>query len=155
VSPALLRTWAGACALVVGFSAASCSDTFVTRYDTVSAARADRLFERGWLPDVFPAESGPIVESYDVDTNARCARVTFSAASRVRIQAALSAAGFEATRPPTRKPELRQCPFSGVDADAAPTLLMRRRREFGDLEFAAVFPGELLYWSAQSQPAGS
>ena len=38
-------------------------------YPTLESARRDRLFERGWLPDVLPASSSHISVSSDLDLN--------------------------------------------------------------------------------------
>jgi hypothetical protein len=47
----------------------ACSDTFVEHYDTLRAARDDRIFERGWLPDVLPESTHSLRVSGDVDIN--------------------------------------------------------------------------------------
>src|SRR5262245_12594457 len=53
---------------LLGFALAGC-DTVASHYPTLADARSDRLFERGWLPDILPASSTSIRVSNDVDTN--------------------------------------------------------------------------------------
>jgi hypothetical protein len=59
ITPIVLR-----CTLI-----GACSDTFVENYDTLQAARDDRILERGWLPDVLPASTYSLRVSGDVDVN--------------------------------------------------------------------------------------
>jgi hypothetical protein len=49
-------------------SISSC-DVVTSRYATLDDARKDRLFERGWLPDILPASSRDIRVSNDLDVN--------------------------------------------------------------------------------------
>jgi hypothetical protein len=49
-------------------SVSSC-DVVTTRYATLDDARRDRLFERGWLPDILPASARDIHVSSDLDVN--------------------------------------------------------------------------------------
>ena len=58
-------------AAVLALSTAGC-DVKTSRYDTLADARADRLFERGWLPDILPPSTTGIRTSNDLD----CARST-------------------------------------------------------------------------------
>ena len=44
-------------------------DRISDSYATLDEARAARLFERGWLPDILPASSVDIKITTDVDTN--------------------------------------------------------------------------------------
>lgn len=44
-------------------------DTVTSRYGTLEEARADRLFERGWLPDVLPASTTAIRTKNQLDLN--------------------------------------------------------------------------------------
>jgi hypothetical protein len=44
-------------------------DTVTSRYDTLEAARADALFDRGWLPDVLPPSANSIRTSNQLDYN--------------------------------------------------------------------------------------
>lgn len=45
------------------------SDVVKSRYATLQAAREDRLFERGLLPDILPPSASDIVVLHDVDLN--------------------------------------------------------------------------------------
>jgi len=59
-------------ALVLCMAMAGCETEVVEhRYPTLADARADHLFERGWLPDVLPPSSVDIrtVNNLDVDTS--------------------------------------------------------------------------------------
>jgi hypothetical protein len=58
----------GIVAIFVALVVAGC-DTVTTHYATISKARQDRLFERGWLPDVLPDSSRDIRVANDLDTN--------------------------------------------------------------------------------------
>ena len=62
---------------VVVAEGAACNETKISRYDTIAEARADRLFERGWVPDVLPFEGGPVREIHDIDSSSRCAQARF------------------------------------------------------------------------------
>lgn len=54
--------------LAVGGGLAACaSDTVTNHYATLAAARADHLFERGWLPDLLPPSTVRIRTSNDLD----------------------------------------------------------------------------------------
>jgi hypothetical protein len=44
-------------------------DRATRTYATLEDARKDRLFERGWLPDILPPSSRAIRVSSDLDTN--------------------------------------------------------------------------------------
>ena len=45
------------------------ADLVTSRYSTLNDARADRLFERGWLPDILPASAREIRTTNDLDIN--------------------------------------------------------------------------------------
>lgn len=47
----------------------SCSDQVSSHYSTFSEAREDRLFERGWLPDILPQDTTHISVTNDLDLN--------------------------------------------------------------------------------------
>ena len=49
-------------------SLSSC-DVATSWYATLDDARRDRLFERGWLPDILPASARDIRVSSDLDVN--------------------------------------------------------------------------------------
>ena len=55
-------------------SIACTSDVLRETYPTAEAARAAGLFARGWVPDVLPPGSGPIIEVHNLDTNQHCSR---------------------------------------------------------------------------------
>ncbi len=58
--------------LIVGFSflaLRACDDTVISKYETYEQAKKDRLFGRGWLPDIIPASSTKINVSSDLDLN--------------------------------------------------------------------------------------
>ena len=44
-------------------------DTVTDRYRTLADARDDRVFERGWLPDILPQSARDIRISDDLDVN--------------------------------------------------------------------------------------
>jgi hypothetical protein len=55
-----------AAALVLSLSAC---DRVSSSYPALADARKDRLFERGWLPDILPASSRDIRVASDLDLN--------------------------------------------------------------------------------------
>jgi hypothetical protein len=59
--------------LIVCFAAllslSSCSDVVTRTYATLDDARRDRLFERGWLPDILPPSARQIRVASDLDVN--------------------------------------------------------------------------------------
>ena len=59
---------------------AGCTDTFTERYSSLEAARRDRIFERGWLPDVLPRSSYSLRVSGDVDINTAKGEFSFHGA---------------------------------------------------------------------------
>jgi hypothetical protein len=62
----------------VAFLAAAGCDVVTTEYDTLAEARADRLFERGWLPDILPPSSYDIRVSNDLDVDTSQGHFSFS-----------------------------------------------------------------------------
>ena len=50
-------------------SLSSCSDVVTRTYATLDDARRDRLFERGWLPDILPPSARQIRVSSNLDVN--------------------------------------------------------------------------------------
>lgn len=44
-------------------------DAVTSRYDTIQEARADGLFDRGWLPDVLPPSTHSIRTTNELDLN--------------------------------------------------------------------------------------
>ena len=56
--------------IVTAIAVAGCTSDIVTsRYATLAEARADHLFERGWLPDVLPPSARNIRTTNNVDLN--------------------------------------------------------------------------------------
>ncbi|MGR5219260.1 hypothetical protein ACPV4B_03405 [Vibrio parahaemolyticus] len=47
----------------------ACSDVVTSDYDTLKQAKQDRLFERGWLPNILPVSTRSITVSSDLDLN--------------------------------------------------------------------------------------
>jgi hypothetical protein len=111
-------------------------DTALTRYESIKHARADKLFERGWVPDVLPDDGGPLVEVHDWDTNDGCAIAQFSAADIDGVLTALSRKGFERYSGPFPSSHL-SCPFEEKDLAHAP-IRFRRRNPSGVTEYAAI-----------------
>jgi len=67
--------------LVIALATAGCdyvSDTVTDRYATLADARADRLFERGWLPNVLPASTIDIQTVNNLDTNTSTGQFLFA-----------------------------------------------------------------------------
>ncbi|MEZ9762225.1 hypothetical protein AB4278_04865 [Vibrio splendidus] len=46
-----------------------CSDVVSDEYSTYAEAKENRLFDRGWLPDILPRSTVTIKVSNDLDTN--------------------------------------------------------------------------------------
>ncbi|MES2932778.1 MAG: hypothetical protein V4805_04755 [Pseudomonadota bacterium] len=71
---ALIAT-AGVLLVVVGPS-----DVVTNRYPTLAAARADKLFERGWLPEILPPSTFQIDTLNNLDLDTSAGRFSFNAA---------------------------------------------------------------------------
>ena len=56
-------------AAYVGMRLLLSADVDTSTYATLSEARADQLFERGWLPDILPASARDIRTTNDLDLN--------------------------------------------------------------------------------------
>jgi hypothetical protein len=88
--------------LTVAWNLAACSpDTVTSRYATLAAARADRLFERGWLPDLLPPSTVRIRTSNNLDLGTSSGEFHFAPAQAPRLfrrlaASASAAAPFEA-----------------------------------------------------------
>ena len=54
---------------LVGLVLVLAGDVVTSRYTSISAARADNLFDRGWLPDILPPSAHTIRTSNDLDLN--------------------------------------------------------------------------------------
>ena len=55
--------------VTVAFLSLCSCDVATSRYTTLTDARNDRLFERGWLPDILPASTRDIRVANDLDLN--------------------------------------------------------------------------------------
>jgi len=53
-------------------------DTVEDSYQTKEDAKADRLFERGWLPGIIPDSSSDIKVSSNLDINTSCGSFNFN-----------------------------------------------------------------------------
>jgi len=71
-------------------SAAGCGDVVTSRYGSLEEARADHLFERGWLPDVLPPSAHGIRTSNDLDLNTSEGEFYFSPSEFPLLSARLS-----------------------------------------------------------------
>ena len=79
--------------------------TVTSRYGTLEEAKADRLFERGWLPEVLPASTTKIRTENDLDVNISEGEFSFNPADADWLLKRLSKgapttsrfAGWEAT----------------------------------------------------------
>jgi hypothetical protein len=79
-----------AATVLVCLAIAGC-DVVTDRYDTVAEARADRLFERGWLPDILPASAVKIRVSNDLDLNISEGEFAFASGDFSTFRGQLSA----------------------------------------------------------------
>ena len=55
-------------------------DDITSSYNTLADARDDRLFDRGWLPDVLPASAHDIRVTSDLDANSAEGEFSFDPA---------------------------------------------------------------------------
>ena len=58
----------GIALIVIAVVLAAC-DSVSSSYRTVAEARSDRLFERGWLPDILPSSTTSLHITNDLDIN--------------------------------------------------------------------------------------
>ena len=70
-------------------------DVVISRYATLDDARRDRLFERGWLPDVLPPSTHDIRVSNNVDVNSSEGEFSFDPAEFPVFAARLQIIGNE------------------------------------------------------------
>ena len=81
----------------------SVPEVVVDHYGTLDEARADGLFERGWLPDLLPASTTAIRTSNDLDLNRSTGRFCVAprdvAAFTARLRAGAPAAAPIAALP--------------------------------------------------------
>ncbi len=69
---------------------AGCSDVVTSRFKTLAEARADSLFERGWLPDFLPSSSIDIVTRNNLDLGTSVGEFSFVPADGQRFYNKLS-----------------------------------------------------------------
>jgi hypothetical protein len=125
----------------------SCSgERQINTYSSVTEARSDNLFARGWIPDVLREDDGPIVEFHDLDTNARCSKSKLRE-STAAVVSALHQAGFAASEEKLPSLPSRRCPFSMRDVTADPASFVGARRSSDGAEYAVVRDGYLFFWS--------
>jgi hypothetical protein len=78
---------------VAAVLALSSCDKVTKRYATLDDARADRLFERGWLPDLLPPSARDIRVTSDLDKNSCDGEFSFDPAHFAGFVAQLHPAG--------------------------------------------------------------
>jgi hypothetical protein len=120
----------------------------VNTYATLGSARSDRLFERGWLPEVLPDDAGPIVEAHDLDTNARCSKSVFPAEASAQVSQALRDLGFEPFSGELPPLPFSRCPFSLETARSTESAFVNTTGAASDREFAVVGDSVLYFWSS-------
>jgi hypothetical protein len=64
--------------VITALLVSGCGDTVSSRYETRADAEADRLFQRGWLPNIIPQSSYDITTKNDLDINVSEGEFTFS-----------------------------------------------------------------------------
>jgi hypothetical protein len=102
-----------ACVVVAG-----CTDTFTERYATLDAARRDRIFERGWLPDILPASTHSLRVSGDVDINTADGEFSLRTSDFETFHAKLRSAHEVGSLPATAKTRMKELGRSGYAAAA-------------------------------------
>ncbi|MGD8109077.1 hypothetical protein [Vibrio sp. TRT 17S01] len=55
--------------LILAFLITGCSDVVTSHYNTYQQAKEDKLFERGWLPDILPPTAVQLEIRNDLDLN--------------------------------------------------------------------------------------
>ena len=81
--------------LLVPIAGAAC-DSVTNRYETLAEARADGLFERGWLPDVLPPSAYDISVRNNLDLNTSEGRFSFAAEDFSRLDERLASLSEQA-----------------------------------------------------------
>ncbi len=76
------------CLLLCALAILGC-DTVSHRYPTLDDARKDRLFERGWLPDILPPSAKNIYTENNLDVNTSEGEFYFDFADHRGFQARL------------------------------------------------------------------
>ena len=119
-------------------------------YASCDEARADILFDRGWVPDVLPLACGQIIEVHELDLDHRCSRSRFSPEDWLGVSESLKTLGFEPHGGPLPALPFYSCPFSISEARGASTF---RRSLPEEYEFAAISAeGSLMVWAAWRPP---
>ena len=75
----------------------ACGDTVESHYATSTAANADALFGRGWLPDFIPESASDIRVANNVDLNTSSGGFKFKAGDWPAFEKELVADGLSAT----------------------------------------------------------
>ncbi len=55
--------------LIVVFLLGACNDIITSHYDSYKDAKAEKIFLKGWLPDILPKSTTGILTSNDLDNN--------------------------------------------------------------------------------------
>jgi hypothetical protein len=97
-------------------------DVVTNRYATLQEARADSLFQRGWLPDILPPSTRNIRTSNDLDLNISSGVFHFSSNEFPRFSATL--------QPYTR----RDSPLRSLEGDISRLM----RQGFKPYEYVAA-----------------
>lgn len=74
---------------------AGCNETTTSRYSNYQEAKKSGVFNREWIPDVLPMDTGEIAETHDLDTNNRCAEALIPVDSIPQIEVNLKEKGFD------------------------------------------------------------
>jgi hypothetical protein len=80
---------ARATAAILCLALAGC-DVVTDRYESVAEARRERLFERGWLPDILPTSAVRIRVSNNLDLNRSEGEFSFSSPDFSAFQSRLA-----------------------------------------------------------------
>jgi hypothetical protein len=73
--------------------AISCSDVVTTRFSTLADAKAQRAFERGWLPPMLPESAKNIEEKNNLDLNTGNGSFEYTLSERADYIERLTGAG--------------------------------------------------------------
>lgn len=70
---------------------AACGSEVEKNYSTIAAARADQLFDKGWLPDILPDSARNINVSNNLDLNVSTGDFSFNAADWAHFEQRVTA----------------------------------------------------------------
>ncbi len=117
-------------------------------YDTVELARADGLFDRGWMTDVFPKDAGPLDVAYDIDSNAVCAKAIVRHEDYKIVKQSIESNNYLALRtlPDEHRVVANFCPFR-AEATVLNTDLFSMIKNGRSTYFALGENGTLYYWT--------